>query len=277
MTERFTVPCGAEYPEADSSMQAASLPMCACNTFAIGTCSRCGNPVCGIHSRVIKGQRVCGSCSAREVVDLRRTVEEAEAARTTAILSIEHPVERFLVAILAHLGPGPWATAGATASILDGSELRNRLSKFDFDNVVEDTRKVWRIVPSSVAPWVADRLTRIGVEPDSSVETAERIYHLFGGAKERVTGTFAAWRFPQAIAIPRSIETPSGDGYVMETVDGYVTVGGHITSRLGQLDVGIITIGGAAQIGARVGLSWPDHTAYAEAWRARVDWSPAQQ
>jgi len=43
---------------------------CGCRTFAIGTCTDCDSPVCGDHSALYLGLRLCGSC-----LDSRRNAE----------------------------------------------------------------------------------------------------------------------------------------------------------------------------------------------------------
>lgn len=37
-------------------------PQCSCGTFAVGICKRCEHPVCGFHSGLVDGSRICGSC-----------------------------------------------------------------------------------------------------------------------------------------------------------------------------------------------------------------------
>lgn len=49
------VECGAEYQEGG----AVSVEECSCGTFAIGRCGECRQPVCGSHSGLWEGRRLC--------------------------------------------------------------------------------------------------------------------------------------------------------------------------------------------------------------------------
>jgi hypothetical protein len=57
--------CGAEYQEATSQPES----QCDCGTDSIGSCRRCGVRVCGYHSRLWDGARLC-------LEDLMRAAEE---------------------------------------------------------------------------------------------------------------------------------------------------------------------------------------------------------
>jgi hypothetical protein len=78
-------PCGNAYQEGDAL---ASAPTCTCGTFAIGICTACSQPTCGIHSSLVSGARVCGSCqraaasqaAQAAAENTRRRVDEAAAS-----------------------------------------------------------------------------------------------------------------------------------------------------------------------------------------------------
>lgn len=63
-----------------------STALCACGTFAIGICPQpeCGIPVCGDHSRLMDGQRLClGHANSLEI-EITRKARAAEEARKAA-------------------------------------------------------------------------------------------------------------------------------------------------------------------------------------------------
>jgi hypothetical protein len=70
--------CGRDYQEASASV--ASMPQCTCGTFAVGTCSTCSAPVCGLHSDVFDGRRLC-TFHFREAQAARERDREQERAR----------------------------------------------------------------------------------------------------------------------------------------------------------------------------------------------------
>jgi hypothetical protein len=71
-----TTECGREYQEGQSS--GAAL-ICSCGTFAIGVCAEAGEPVCGTHSALLHGRRLCSGCWHAE--ERRRAEAEAEEGR----------------------------------------------------------------------------------------------------------------------------------------------------------------------------------------------------
>lgn len=93
--------CGQHYGEASATP--SNLGLCRCNTGAIGLCSECQRPVCGSHSGLWDGQRLCDEhyevrAAAKRTADARakwerdrareakRKAEEQEAARKAAEL-----------------------------------------------------------------------------------------------------------------------------------------------------------------------------------------------
>lgn len=49
--------CGREYHEGAGATEATQ--QCECGTYAIGACSSCGTPICGTHSALHDGRRLC--------------------------------------------------------------------------------------------------------------------------------------------------------------------------------------------------------------------------
>lgn len=58
---RTEILCKVRYQE----RPAGGSALCACSTFAIGLCSKCRAPVCGDHSRLVSGERLCQAHAAK--------------------------------------------------------------------------------------------------------------------------------------------------------------------------------------------------------------------
>lgn len=70
------IECGTEYQEGTGT----GPPSCVCGTFAIGRCFLCVNPVCGEHSKLSSGRRLCSSCLAVEAEKDKAAAAAAAAA-----------------------------------------------------------------------------------------------------------------------------------------------------------------------------------------------------
>jgi hypothetical protein len=82
--------CGHEYQETDAVAVAAGLPVCACHTFAIGVCAKCGVAVCGAHSRLAGGSRRClDHAAAYDEEASRRAERERQEAAASSALTFE--------------------------------------------------------------------------------------------------------------------------------------------------------------------------------------------
>lgn len=78
--------CGVRYHESDARAAAGSLPVCGCGTFAVGVCADCQTPVCGDHSTLFEGRRLCDE----HVVVAREAAAQARAAaRVTVAVFIQ--------------------------------------------------------------------------------------------------------------------------------------------------------------------------------------------
>ena len=71
-TDRVTV-CGTRYQEGVGQ----SVDKCFCRTNAIGECFRCGVAVCGDHSDLLEGRRLCKSCRRLRHDELLREEQDA--------------------------------------------------------------------------------------------------------------------------------------------------------------------------------------------------------
>ena len=107
-------PCGLRYQEGAAGLGR----VCECGTFAIGLCADCGKPVCGDHSVLHGGKRLChADLRAREKA---AAVAEAEARLTPA---------KFIVIAAAAGNPGlrTWTVnrkETRTITVKEGSRFR---------------------------------------------------------------------------------------------------------------------------------------------------------
>ena len=83
LEQSSTQPCGERYQEGVPPM--AHGDTCECGTFAIGNCQECGTPVCGDHSGLFGGRRLCA-----------RDNERLRAARAEEIRRQQIDVPTFL-------------------------------------------------------------------------------------------------------------------------------------------------------------------------------------
>ena len=103
--------------------------LCDCETFAVGRCSECRTWVCGDHSQLVEGRRLCDThVAARVRADqaVRDNTERGKRAGRAAMLkqlaTIADPIQRLLTGLrlgadeteLAQLCPGmvPWGGHG---------------------------------------------------------------------------------------------------------------------------------------------------------------------
>jgi hypothetical protein len=73
--------CGNEYAEGTGMPG----PICACGTFAIGLCKECSRPICGIHSGMWEGVRLCGDHYHKERNERDGQLQREQQARNAAI------------------------------------------------------------------------------------------------------------------------------------------------------------------------------------------------
>ena len=86
---------------------------CNCGTFAIGQCPSCGIAVCGTHSLLRDGLRLCLNCNGRADAEAAHAMREGRESAdmtayeqklrlvTEAMSREQDPVARYLIAILA--------------------------------------------------------------------------------------------------------------------------------------------------------------------------------
>jgi hypothetical protein len=82
------------------------MEMCSCGTFAIGRCTSCGAAVCGDHSLLHEGKRICGRCrdARRRQQEGARAEEQGRLGRVNASLRDIESAEELRHVIQADLG-----------------------------------------------------------------------------------------------------------------------------------------------------------------------------
>jgi hypothetical protein len=70
--------CRTRYQNASVSMSAGQ---CFCSTFAIGTCTECESQVCGDHSTLHYGVRLCYGCASRKAAAEKAAAAQAREAQ----------------------------------------------------------------------------------------------------------------------------------------------------------------------------------------------------
>jgi hypothetical protein len=73
-----------------------SAAICDCGTFAIGMCVQCGRPVCGDHSQLVDGRRICLACLGARAKQAAAAITSGHAEVIDGLRAIADPVERLL-------------------------------------------------------------------------------------------------------------------------------------------------------------------------------------
>jgi hypothetical protein len=206
-------------------MSSANSPRCDCGTFAIGLCPQCGRAVCGDHSRLVAGARLCLDCypqrereeSAAERERQKAATRQAQAsldARNAAIQAISEPIERLL-------------TAMGTLKSYSGGEVFGSTSS---GGLVGDWRgEIAAICPSlvssagevaydseAVARWFARRAAESGLPSTTFALIVERKRFL-RGYQNATEVPVRAWSFPHAIEqATRWGSAPASTLYILE-------------------------------------------------------------
>lgn len=191
--------CGFRYHE--GSMTESGMPRCQCGTFSIALCKSCDAAVCGDHSRLVEGARLCLTCAQRRL-DVQQASADATAAaaaqrkadareaRDAAITAIADPIERLLAvaASVEVVQPVPGFGAPPRPDSLPGWN-----------------REIARLCPNlrsydgpTVARWFAKRAVEIDLQGGEYVPAFER-KNWFRGRYVATELPVRAWSFPCAI------------------------------------------------------------------------------
>jgi hypothetical protein len=192
------VKCGTTYHEGGGG----SVEACACGTFSIGHCIECGINVCGDHSGLFKGSRLCDEhlraanaaeserrrqSSEREVREsVERRIREWDAWLAEARRSLDgsEPVER-AVRLVVELRRARWPLAEFASNATLPSLLVPELASAH----VPVTRWWWN--HDTVQEWFLRHVKA----PPHDVPVVEFRKKIFGGTR-RVEGIAAGWSFP---------------------------------------------------------------------------------
>lgn len=202
----------------------ASLEMCSCGTFAIGRCSGCGIPVCGIHSALHADRRLCLEHMAAEDTVAKDAAAESKRVAVwkawshrldrlcEGLATISDPAERALGAIVSRprLFADPPGLPGRPTGELDAlpHEMRHTIVA-DYRTAIEDSfgrvfpagqpmgpfeRRgpdpvTWRWDPAQLMAWVARR-----ARPGTRLTLYDHKPGWRGADREKKVGTFAAWK-----------------------------------------------------------------------------------
>lgn len=92
--------CGNRYRIKEEMIQ---TPLCDCGTFSIGQCSECKKYVCGIHSGLYNGNRLCDADYEAAEQKTKEALEEAHEAKWEVVTG---QMRRFLAAMSQAGNPG---------------------------------------------------------------------------------------------------------------------------------------------------------------------------
>lgn len=79
------VMCGETYQE--GAPPTSQSPLCSCGTYAIGKCRDCEDSVCGLHSSMRGGARLCGTCSYQR--EFKAAAVKAQAEESARVKEAE--------------------------------------------------------------------------------------------------------------------------------------------------------------------------------------------
>lgn len=225
-----SVTCGAEYQE--GAPTTAELA-CGCGTFAIGRCAECGDPVCGTHSAVADGRRLC----SRDMARVREAFVEAERERKARladaaahehdqkleqIAALDDPIERLLSAlafVLHDLHPDDVGASAAQMSQRRRSEFARACPESDWEGTWIDNWDMPEVEGTwvdnwdtqEIGDWLVRRMRATGVEPNGTFRETAIHQPRFGKARTVEIATHRAWSFPLDLRGNASGDAVHGD------------------------------------------------------------------
>jgi hypothetical protein len=255
--------CRNRYHEANP--QAGKMEYCSCETGAIGRCSVDHRPVCGFHSDLRDGKRLCDECVQRYDVEQARAAVEARAAELFERMSpvvaacaaldgvgdaFDRAFALFVMARTAHLylgtaiptqpamrqSPGDPAIDRARAAL---DEVLANAARHLLDGVRGD----WRFSPARPEDWTFDGRAlivgliarhRLDLTTARQLAFATYIPSGFRGARYRTTGSVRGWLIRSGSHGTSGSYGSSGspDIYVLE--DGTVASVGHTSTNVDE-------------------------------------------
>lgn len=213
--------CGHEYHEA-SGLVEGEMQYCACETGAIGRCAIDHRPVCGYHSKMRGGRRLCDQCAAQ--FDLAAANAQAAAAnakldgqvaelqprldgiRTAcrALAAVPDPADRLLALMLVAERASQVVFGGCPREVTERAtpELHQLLMAEGSALCTPDVAALLRTTARNPALWTFNgpalmqhwqhtgRLREAG----SSLRLITTEKGRFGGVKRRTRGYINAWK-----------------------------------------------------------------------------------
>lgn len=175
--------CGHRYQDGSGRVSDAQ---CECGTFAIGICKRCDRPVCGYHSTIESGVRLCAPCRSIVADERKAAWKQSRDARIAELQAIEHPVEQLIATMgafvrLGHTGGYDgdpyertitWGTDwGAINQVIPGT----------FDEKCEALEANVRIAckDADIAQWLANVAFERGL-PTTEIRHSRQVYESKG-------------------------------------------------------------------------------------------------
>lgn len=249
--------CGHEYHEA-TEFGEAEMQYCACDTGAIGRCANDHRPVCGYHSKLRDGRRLCDECAARFDQDVANAKMDAALGEVRArvariraaceeLARVPDPADQVLLLLLlaqsfkifhgctqeasARALPELHQTLRAAASALRGpatSELLDASSQ---------QPTLWTCKPAMIGHWLrTGRLRGAGL---TKLRLVSYEKGLFGGLKRVPRGHVKGWRIQTAIAGSSGPYGSSGKPSEYVLTDGTVGVGDALSADSKREDIRI--------------------------------------
>lgn len=191
------------------------MQVCSCGTFAVGLCRDCGDPVCGDHSLMAGGQRVCLQCAQ---VRQDRQVREERAADRSGVDAVIDTIRRM---------PDPVERLLRVTWFLDKYEGREDTWE---SACPEYPRGGWD--SAAVGRWFAAKADALGVGPTASLKTyvarpAAQLTLLLGMAGYNPGPDIPCWSFRNGSTWTRAV-TPDSRMSDSSTEPYMVTEWAHV-------------------------------------------------
>lgn len=219
--------CAKQYHER-SQQEDADMQYCACDTGAIGRCSRDHRPVCGFHSQLRDGKRLCNECVAEHDAAQARAAARAELEAAEAAARPE--LDKVRAAAAAARGLPDPASQALLLQLLEQGARRHLagpryacISKSVGEAITEACRPE---VPFTAAQMVANFVSKglLARHAATLLTLTSWERGAFGGMKRRKHGRIDGW------LTQRGSSGTSGTYGTEGTPDVYVLADGRLAS-----------------------------------------------
>jgi hypothetical protein len=246
--------CGHEYHEA-TDLGDGEMQYCSCDTGAIGRCADDHRPVCGYHSALRDGRRLCTECIARFDADVANATLEAkygelrarlDKVRVTcaALADVGDPVDR----LLALLQLAQWARFGVYKERVEDA-LRERAEpellkilrsaartlleppSSDLWDVSSDYPTSWTFKPAALMQhWLQTGRLRASSGAGLKLSAYEKGF--FGGMKRVTRGHITGWQIQSGSSGSSGQYGSSGAPDIYALADGTVGSASHASREV---------------------------------------------